>query len=66
MAEFGKPQSRNEAILENILGASNPLGEPQSRIEYLLQQILETGGMGGKLIAEYDDGTVTLSVGGEK
>ncbi len=34
-------QSRNENILENILGASNPLGEPQSREEALLMQLLE-------------------------
>lgn len=26
-------QSRNENILENMLGASNPLSEPQSREE---------------------------------
>ncbi|MBR2246055.1 MAG: hypothetical protein IJ880_03365 [Bacilli bacterium] len=34
-------QSRNENILENILGASNPLGAPQSREEALLMQLLE-------------------------
>ena len=34
-------QSRNENILENILGAQNPLGEPQSREEALLMQLLE-------------------------
>lgn len=39
--EFNDPQSRNEAILQNILGADNPLGEPQSRIEALLMQLLE-------------------------
>lgn len=33
-------QSRTENILENMLGASNPLGEPQSREEALLMQIL--------------------------
>lgn len=65
--DFNSPESRNEAILQNILGATNPLGEPQSRIEALLQQILEEGAMGGKLKAEYDETThtVTLSVGGE-
>lgn len=47
MADFDKPQSRNEAILQNILGADNELQEPQSRIEDLLQQILEQGGTGG-------------------
>ena len=40
-------QSRTEDILENMLGASNPLPEPQSREESLLQQILEAGGGGG-------------------
>lgn len=34
-------QSRTENILENMLGASNPLGEPQSREEALLMQLLE-------------------------
>lgn len=34
-------QSRNENILENMLGAHNPLGEPQSREEALLMQLLE-------------------------
>ena len=34
-------QSRNENILENMLGASNPLGEPQSREESLLMQLLD-------------------------
>ena len=32
--------SRNEAILENILGANNVLVEPQSTIETILQAIL--------------------------
>ena len=34
-------QSRNENILENMLGASNPLYPPQSREEALLMQLLE-------------------------
>lgn len=48
MAEvFDKPESRNEAILENILGADNELLPPQSRIEVLLQALLkELGGSG--------------------
>lgn len=37
---FDEPESRNEAILQNMLGAENELPEPQSRIEDLLQQIL--------------------------
>lgn len=38
---FDAPQSRNEAILQNMLGAENELGEPQSRIEELLMELLE-------------------------
>lgn len=38
--EFFTPQSRNEAILQNICGANNVLPEPQSRLEKLLQAIL--------------------------
>lgn len=38
---FGNPQSRNEAILQNILGADNTLGSPESRIEELLMQLLD-------------------------
>jgi hypothetical protein len=48
MAEFDAPQSRNEAILQNMLGANNTLPAPQSRIEELLQQILEQGSGGEK------------------
>lgn len=44
---FDKPQSRNEAILQNMLGANNVLEPPQSRIEALLQEILVSGGGGG-------------------
>lgn len=47
MADFDAPQSRNEAILQNMLGANNVLGEPQSRIEVLLMQLLEEMGPGG-------------------
>lgn len=42
MADFEKPESRNEAILQNVLGAENELGDPLSRIEALLMQLLET------------------------
>lgn len=41
---FPRPQSRNEAILQNMLGADNVLEPPQSRVEALLQEILESGG----------------------
>ena len=41
--EFDAPQSRNEAILQNMLGADNDLLPPQSRIEKLLQDLLESG-----------------------
>lgn len=44
---FPKPQSRNEAILQNMLGADNVLEPPQSRVEALLQEILNSGGGGG-------------------
>ena len=37
------PDSRNEAILENILGADNDLLPPFSRIEKLLLEIYERG-----------------------
>ena len=40
MSEFKTPQSRNEAILQNILGASNVLESPKSRVEAILQAIL--------------------------
>lgn len=52
-------QSRNENILENMLGASNPLGEPRSREEALLMQILEKGGGG----SSWTDLTGTLMAG---
>lgn len=41
MADFETPESRNEVILQNMLGAENPLGEPLSRIEALLMQVLQ-------------------------
>lgn len=47
MAEFDAPQSRNEAVLQNMLGANNVLVPPESRIEDLLIQILNQGGGGG-------------------
>ena len=40
MADFEQPESRNEAILQNMLGANNELLEPVSRIEALLLQLL--------------------------
>ena len=51
MANFEQPQSRNEAILQNILGADNQLAEPQSRIEMLLQLLLQELGGGGDVAA---------------
>lgn len=38
---FDAPESRNEAILQNMLGAENELLPPESRIEVLLQMLLE-------------------------
>lgn len=49
------PQSRNEAILQNILGADNDLLPPMSRIENLLLQLLGKLGGGG------DDSEVELA-----
>lgn len=43
MSVFDKPQSRAEAILQNILGANNTLGAPQSRIEVLLMMLIVIG-----------------------
>ena len=38
---YNEPQSRNEALLQNILGATNPIGTPQSRNEAILKAILD-------------------------
>lgn len=45
------PQSRNEAILQNILGADNELLPPESRIETLLIALLD------KLSGDSDSGS---------
>lgn len=44
---FDAPQSRNEAILQNILGADNELLPPFSRIETLLIDLLNMLGGSG-------------------
>ena len=64
MTEFEAPQSRNEAILQNILGAENVLPEPQSRIEAYLQAILEQGG-GLPKVTSNDNGKVLRVVDGQ-
>ena len=56
---FEQPQSRNEAILQNMLGAQNELVPPQSRIEALLQAILEQGTGGQVTTDKIADGAVT-------
>ena len=67
MAEFDSPQSRNEAILQNILGADNVLLPPQSRIEELLMQLLEEWPVGPQEVPENDvtfydyDGSIVAS-----
>lgn len=61
MAEYGEPQSRNEAILQNILGADNELLPPESRIEVLLQAILEQGGYCVKKFELVDEIEITES-----
>lgn len=40
-------EGRNVAILENMLGAHNPILPPESRVEELLIQLLEQGGTSG-------------------
>ena len=40
MADFDYPQSRNEALLQNMLGADNPIPEPESRNEAILYAIV--------------------------
>lgn len=47
MMDFGTPESRNEAILQNILGANNDLLPPFSRIETLLIALMGELGGGG-------------------
>lgn len=49
---FDPPKSRNEAILQNMLGANNVLESPKSREEELLLQILQQGGSGGGVTPE--------------
>lgn len=49
---FDEPQSRNEAILQNILGADNELLPPFSRIEVLLLELLQQTGMTNEEIAK--------------
>ena len=44
-------QSREELLLENILGASNEV-IPQSRVEVLLKQIADSGGGGGSVTVD--------------
>lgn len=48
MADFEAPESRNEAILQNILGADNDLLPPFSRIETLLIALMGELGGGGE------------------
>lgn len=68
--DLGEPQSRNEAILMNMLGATYTLEDPQSRIEYLLQEILNSGGGGsgdvsgvkGNVEATYRKGNVNITL----
>lgn len=69
---FDRPQSRNEAILQNMLGAGNELERPQSRIEALLMALLEMGVGGmhyrGVTTTELTDGSTTnpIMIDGEE
>ena len=53
-------KSRNEAILENLLGANNPIIPPISRIEKLLISILQAGMVGKLKATDQGDGIVKL------
>ncbi|WP_458397835.1 hypothetical protein [Anaerotignum sp.] len=54
-------KSRNENIIENMLGAENELEEPKSRNEKLLMQLLDQTIIVGNISAKDDgNGTVTL------
>ena len=44
---FEAPESRNEAILQNMLGEDNDLLAPESRIEVLLLALLQKLGGSG-------------------
>lgn len=55
---FDPPKSRNEAILQNMLGANNVLETPKSREEELLLQILQQGGTGGGVTPEQIEAAV--------
>ena len=57
---FDTPQSRTEAILQNMLGANNMLAPAQSREEFLLLALLEQGGGGGSGMEKFTC-TFTLS-----
>lgn len=59
MDDFRKPQSANEAILQNILGAENELRAPQSVIEELLIQISEMSGGSSDVLVPWLNGTIT-------
>ena len=63
VVEFPEPMSRNEAILQNILGADNDLLEPMSRIETLLIALGEKIDALSSSIpaAPTTDGTYTLT-----
>lgn len=41
VSEFGAPESRNEALLQNILGGNNQIVYPFSRIEVLLLALID-------------------------
>ena len=57
-------QSRNENILENMLGAENELAEPQSRVEELLIDIYNQG-TGLPEVDSDDNGKVLAVVNGD-
>ena len=61
-------QSRNENLLEDILGASNTFGKPQSRIEAILQNMLGAENEIGEPLSRNEELLIQIleqGVGGE-
>lgn len=62
--DFDTPLSRNEAILQNILGADNVLVAPQSRIEAILQAILNDSSYDAEALSRMEELLLAIKDGG--
>ena len=62
--DFDTPLSRNEAILQNILGADNVLVAPQSRIEAILQAILNDSSYDADALSRMEELLLAIKDGG--